>query len=343
MKQYSIAELLGDGISAELSESVHRIAKSLPFTVEFHAVDLSLAARQRDKEGTYRSVQAAMVEYGTSLKYPTTTKDESPNKVLREYCKFDVIHRPVSTFDGVENNFKRRLDVDVVRIATGGTYADPGQRNGEDSATSCRLIERIPTRNAARYAFRLAKLKGSDVVSTSKWTIQKATDGLFEEECANVARQFNGVPHRKELFDSLLAGVIMNPDRYNVLVTPNEYGDFLSDMCCGLVGSIGLGDSASYAFDDQGEVSLAMFDPAGGTAPDIAGKGICNPSAALLAFGSLLNHLGERECGEGLRQAVRDAIAAGDKTGDIGGKLNCAEFTDAVAVRLQRSLQPANS
>lgn len=338
MKQYTIVEILGDGISAELSDSVHSIAAQLPFEVRFEAVDLSLEARQRNKEEAYRLTQDAILRLGVALKYPTTTEDESPNKVLREFCKFDVIHRPISTFEGVKNNFKRRLEVDVVRIATGGTYADPGQMDDENNASSRRMIERIPTRNAARFAFNLAKLQGSHVVSTSKWTIQKATDGLFEEECANVARKFPEVPHRRELFDSLLAGIIMNPDRYQVIVTPNEYGDFLSDMCCGLVGSIGLGDSSSFSYDQYGSIKLAMFDPAGGTAPDIAGQGICNPSAALLAFGSLLNHLGEREAGEALRLAVRQTIAAGETTGDIGGTLNCAQFTQAVGRRLQESL-----
>ena len=101
-----------------------------------------------------------------------------------------------------------------------------------------------------------------------------------------------------------------------------------------MVGSIGLGASANYAFDDHGEVTLAMFDPAGGTAPDIAGKGICNPSAALLAFSMLLTHRGFRGLGTMLDEAVRDAIAAGEATADLGGGLDTAGFTAAVCKRL---------
>ena len=141
---------------------------------------------------------------------------------------------------------------------------------------------------------------------------------------------------RRELFDALLAGVIMNPERYGVIVCPNEYGDFLSDMACGLIGSIGLGDSSSYAFDDLGNVTVAMFDPSGGTAPDIAGQGTCNPTAALLAFASLLVHLGEREAGQALRDAIKGAIADGKKTGDIGGDLNTAQFTEVVSKRMRK-------
>ena len=341
MKTYPIVEILGDGISAELSESVHAIEEILPFSVEFHQVDLSLEGRRKDKDGAYKRAQDEMTRLQVALKYPTVTEDESPNKVLRDFADFSVIHRPVTTYTGVENNFKQRLDIDIVRIATGGTYSDRGRRIGTESAVSLRVIERQPSRFAARYAFRLASEKASSVVSTSKYTIQREADGLFQEQCADIASNYPGIPYREELFDALLAGIILNPERYDVVVCPNEYGDFLSDMACGLIGSIGLGDSASFSFEKGGHIKLAMFDPAGGTAPDIAGKGICNPSAALLSFGSLLKHVGEKQAGQGLRDAIRDAISDGEKTGDIGGKLNTREFTQVVTDRLSAILSPA--
>ena len=334
MKTYEIVELLGDGISAELSESVHAVAEALPFGVGFHAVDLSVENRDRVGPSIYDRAVSEMQTLRTAIKYPTVTQKESPNRVLRERCEFAVIHRPVMTFPGVENNFKKSLDIDVVRIATGGTYSDRGMRIGEESAVSVRVIERRPSRLAARFAFDLAREKGTHVVSTSKYTIQREADGLFEEQVEEISRRYPEVDYRRELFDALLAGVILRPEQYRVIVCPNEYGDFLSDMACGLIGSIGLGDSASFAFDEDGGCTLAMFDPAGGSAPDIAGQGVCNPSAALLAFGSLLRHLGQQEAGEHLRGAVRDAIEAGSRTRDIGGDLNTRDFTAAVVERL---------
>lgn len=341
MKTYTIVELLGDGISGELSRSVHALAGALPFRVEFVQVDLSLPNRQARGTAVFDEAEALMRAHKVAIKYPTETKGESPNAILRERCEFAVIHRPVCSIPGIQTNFSKSIDIDVVRIGTGGTYEDAGRRIGLDTAVSLRVIERLPARHAARFAFKLAMLNHSGVVSTSKYTIQQATDGLFEEAVAHVAEDYPGIPHRKELFDSLLANLIMRPDRYQVIVCPNEYGDFLSDMACGLIGSVGLGDSASYAFDDLGAITLAMFDPAGGTAPDIAGKDLANPFAAMFALASLLRHVGEFEAGTALRKAVLDCVAAGEKTADIGGSLKTSEFTAAVTRRFQAMLAHA--
>jgi isocitrate dehydrogenase (NAD+) len=330
-----IAEFHGDGISNELSKAVHAVADALPIDVNFHDVDMTLERRRIDAEGSYSDAEAAMNKYRVAMKYPTVTEDVSPNKVLRERFDFSVIHRPVATIPGVETRIRGTVDLHVVRIATGGTYDDPGRLIGKDAAISIRLIERRPCYQASMFAFRLAEKIGSDVTSASKRTIQKHTDGLFEEVAAEVAQQFPNVKHQSELFDALLAKLIMNPEGYNVIVTPNEYGDFLSDAACGMIGSIGLGASASYSFDDDGNIVLAMFDPAGGTAPDIAGQGLCNPSAALWAFSMLLKHVGQSKLGDKLNAAVRDTISSGNRTGDLGGALNTEQFTEAVIAKME--------
>ncbi len=340
MNTYKIAELHGDGISSELSATVHRLAEMLPCKLEFDELDLSLENRSRRGNDLYDEVVLRMKKHRVALKYPTATIEISPNKVLRDRCGFAVIHRPVATIPGIENNFKRTIDVDIVRMGTGGTYEDSGRRIGGDIGVSLRVIERKPSLHAARFAFKLAMLRESSVVSASKYTIQRAADGLFEEACQEVARDYPGIPYRAELFDALLAGIIMHPERYHVIVCPNEYGDFLSDTACGLIGSIGLGDSSSFAFNEDGTIATAMFDPAGGTAPDIAGQNVCNPTAAIFALGSLLRHVGEIEAGSALRKAVMDTIAAGEKTADIGGDLATDAFTEAVAGRFLASLEP---
>ncbi len=338
MTTYPIVELLGDGISTELSASVHTVMEHMPFELDFQTIDLSDANRRRKGMALFDQAEQAMRDIGIALKYPTATTEESPNRILRSRLQFAVIHRPVSTIPGIESNFKRTIDIDIVRIATGGTYEDVGRRIGSDTAVSLRVIERGPTRHAARFAFKLAQVRGTQVCSTSKYTIQQATDGLFEEAVGRIAKDYPATPYRRELFDALLAGIIMFPERYGVIVCPNEYGDFLSDSACGLIGSVGLGDSASYAFRPNGESSCAMFDPSGGTAPDIAGQNLANPTAAMFALANLVRHAGEVLAGRALKEAVKSAIAEGACTPDIGGELSTTEFTAEICQRLKKAL-----
>lgn len=349
-RSYEIVELLGDGISAELSTAIHSVARALPFSLRFHPVDLSHASRERAGAfALYEEAERAIRKHHVAIKYPTETFKESPNAVLREKLNFTVIHRPVASIPGIPTLFKSPIDLHIIRIATGGTYEDAGRRVGTDAAVSVRVIEAKPCLEAAHFAFQLSRQLRCGVVSTSKYTIQRATDGLFEDCVKAIANTHPGTPHRSELFDSLLAKLVMKPAEYRIIVTPNEYGDFLSDLACGLIGSMGLGDSASYSFKPDGKIENAMFDPAGGTAPDIAGKNICNPSAALLALSTMLRHIGESSHGDALKLAVLGAIGDGERTRDLGGSLGTREFTDVVIRRMQHmnsgvaTPQPAGS
>jgi isocitrate dehydrogenase (NAD+) len=341
MASYRITELLGDGIAAELSESVHAVIAALPVKLEIEEVDLGLEARRKDAAGTYERALKSMLKTAATLKYPTITDNESPNKVLRERCKFSVIHRPCVTIPGLPTNFKKTIDVDIVRVATGGTYDDAGRRIGLHSAVSVRVIEKLPCRQAAQFAFQLAGKRGRTVISSSKHTIQKATDGLFEEAVGEVARQYGFIKHQRVLFDALLAQLIMRPETVQVVVCPNEYGDFLSDLAAGLIGSLGIADSSSYAYQEDGTVSMAMFDPAGGAAPDIAGKKVSNPTAALLSLANMLVFLGEVENGQWLKEAVLRCLGEGKRTRDLGGTLGTDEFTAAVIESFLKTCSPA--
>jgi len=327
---HRVTELLGDGIGPELCEAVHHVAEALPTEVRFEQVDLSLEERKRRGRGVYDEAYESVRSAGAAIKYPTVTEIESPNAVLRKRCNFTVIHRPVMTLPGVKSNFTGKVDLEIVRLAIGGTYQDPGQQVGPDVAVSLRIVERSTVQSAAVYAFALARRLGTHVTSSSKWTIQRATDGLFEEAVRDVAKRYPDVPHRQELFDALLAKICMRPDDFRVIILLNEYGDFLSDMASGLVGSLGIAASGSFSFTTDGRVDLAMFDAAHGTAPDIAGKGVANPTAILLAFAQLLSHVGETAIGQALRRTILGQLAAGRSTRDLGGTLTTMEFTREV-------------
>lgn len=337
MNVYKITELMGDGIADELSKSVHTVIAALPVKLEIEQIDLSLDARRKDNKGCYERAFNSMLRTAATLKYPTVTETESPNKVLRERCRFSVIHRPCVSIPGVPTNFKKVIDTDIVRVATGGTYDDAGRRIGLHSAVSVRVIEKLPCRLAAQYAFQLAGKRGRTVISSSKYTIQKATDGLFEEAVDEVARQYQWIKHERILFDALLAKLTMQPESVQVVVCPNEYGDFLSDAAAGLIGSLGLADSASYSYHDDGSVNMAMFDPAGGTAPDIAGKNMANPTAALFALSTMLVFLGEVDAGHKVKSAVLQCLEQGKRTGDLGGTLGTDAFTAVVAETIAKA------
>ncbi len=330
-----IVELEGDGIGPELATAVHRVAEALPIELRFRPVDWSLERRERDGEAAVDEAERAMRSTRLALKYPTVTGSVSPNALIRRRIGFSVIYRPAISIRGISSNFKSDVNLHIVRVATGGTYDDPGQFVGRNAAVSLRMVEREPCAQAAKFAFELARKKGFTMTSSSKHTIQRVTDGLFESVVSEVHDQgYEDVPHHRELFDALLAKVILQPQDFEVVLVLNEYGDFLSDMASGLVGSLGTGASGNFSFNDDHEVDIAMFDPAGGTAPDIAGQNVCNPSAMLLAFGMLLDHIDRYDLGHALRLALLAAIEAGETTGDLGGNLSTSAFTEHVIARL---------
>ena len=337
---YQVTELLGDGIGPELSRAIHQLAEALPVRLEFLPVDFGLESRRSRGKAIYDEAVEMITATRVALKHPTTTAEESPNAILRRRLELSVIHRPVYTIPGVPTNFRRELDVDIVRIATGGTYDDPGRMIGLDGAVSLRIVERGPVREAARYAFNLARKTGKKVTSSSKYTIQKATDGLFEQVAQEVAGQFPEVSHSVELFDALLGKIIMSPEKFQIVLVLNEYGDFLSDMACGLAGSLGIGSSANLGFDPSAVVRVALFDAAHGTAPDIAGKNVANPTAIFLALSLLLYQLGEITIGQALKNATLDLLRQGVRTRDLGGTESTESFTAAVAALVSRRLPP---
>lgn len=338
MDKIDITELLGDGIGPELRESVYAVAGVMPLEFNFIPFDLSLENREGGDRDLFDNVIASMQETRLALKYPTITKTASPNAIIRRRCNFSVILRPVISIKGIKSHFTEEVFLYIVRIATGGTYDDPGRQIGKDAAISIRIVERDPCRQAARFAFEFARKKGLSVTSSSKHTIQRITDGLFESVVSEVHDSYPDINHNVELFDALLAKIILHPENYEVVLVLNEYGDFLSDMASGLIGSIGTGASGNFSFNEDDTIDIAMFDPSGGTAPDIAGQNKCNPTAILLALGMLLDHIGRYDLGHELRLAMLSCIAEGVCTADIGGKLGTREYTSEVISRLKDKL-----
>ena len=216
MSTREVVELNGDGIAGELREAVHALNESLGNPVVFVPVDWSLERREAGTEALDEGVELTQ-SLGAAMKYPTVTESVSPNQVLRDRLGLAVIHRPARSYPGISKNYSGAIDVHIVRVATGGTYEDAGHRIGYHSAVSVRIMERTPVEHAAHFAFRLAERHRHNLVSTSKYTIQRAADGLFEEIVAEVAAEYRNTEHRRELFDSRWSS-------HPLLVCPTQRG-----------------------------------------------------------------------------------------------------------------------
>lgn len=336
MKTIEIIELLGDGIGPELYDSLHAVSDILPLDFQYVPFDLSLENRMTGGRYLFDQVSDAMKETKLAIKYPTIVKFNSPNTIIRRLCNFSVILRPIFSTKVLNSNFMDEIFLYIVSVAKGGAYDDPGRSIGQDAAISIRIVEREPCRQAARFAFEFARRhNGLGVTSSSKHTIQRITDGLFQDVVEEMHKEYKDVAYKVELFDTLLARIILKPEAYQVVLVLNEYGEFLTDMTSGLMGSIGTVASGNFSFKENDKVDIAMFDPAGGTAPDIAGSNICNPTAIMMAFCMLLDHIDQNELAGKLRQAILSAISEGVCTRDIGGKLGTREFTEEVIGRLK--------
>ena len=183
-----------------------------------------------------------------------------------------------------------------------------------------------------RYAFELAVKKGrKKVTAVHKANIIKTASGLFLNVAREIAKEYPQIEFNEMIVDNTCMQLVMRPEQFDVIVTTNLFGDILSDLCAGLVGGLGLAPG-----DNIGE-NAAIFEAVHGSAPDIAGKGIANPCALLLAAADMLDHLGMVEKGATLRQAIRDAILhdRDQVTPDLGGKGSTESFADAIVKRVK--------
>ena len=250
--------------------------------------------------------------------------------------------RPARTYAGFPLRCGE-FDLIVARENTEGFYADRNMEAGsgemlvtKDVAISLRRITRACSERIARAAFELAMSRRKHVTIVHKANVLKVTDGLFIESCQKVAKDFPAVAVDDVIVDAMMAHVVRNPQRFDVIVTTNMYGDILSDLTAELAGSLGLAASLNAGTDH------GMAQAAHGSAPDIAGKNVANPLSLILSVAMLLAWHGRRKkanafqaAAAAIEKAVEAAIGAKESTGDIGGRLGTRETGEAVAARLR--------
>jgi isocitrate dehydrogenase (NAD+) len=323
----------GDGIGPEVSAAVVRIVEAAGVDIEWerfvvggHAVDLTGSTLPDD---VIESVRRNAVALKGPVATPIGTGFESVNVRLRKILDLYANLRPVRNLPGVESRF-RDVDLVIVRENTEGLYSGIEHEVVPGVVESLKIITEKASTRIALFAFEHAKKYGRrKVTAVHKANIMKKSDGLFLQCFRKVAVNYPAIEHDEKIVDNLCMQLVMNPHQFDVLLMENLYGDIVSDLAAGLVGGLGVVPSGNI-----GE-KAALFEAVHGTAPDIAGKNLANPTALLMSAIMMLRHIGETGPGDRIEAALNKVLAKRENvTRDLGGKSSTSEFADAVIAAL---------
>ncbi|MCW8870297.1 MAG: isocitrate dehydrogenase [Proteobacteria bacterium] len=331
-----IIVIKGDGIGPEIMDATLAILDALNLDFEYVFKEAGLAALESQGDLLPQDTLDAISAEGVCLKGPLTTPVgkgfSSINVAMRRYFNLFANVRPVITFPGTMARYEN-IDILTVRENTEGAYLSEGQTINEERtiAESKIVVTREASENIVRYAFELAQKAGrKKVTAVHKANIMKTTSGLFLEVAQEMAKNYPDIQFNTLIVDNACMQLVMNPEQFDVIVTTNLFGDIISDLCAGLVGGLGLAPGANIGQD------VAMFEAVHGSAPDIAGQKIANPTSLVLASAMMIEHLGYVEQANRIRRAVTETIGAKDcLTGDMGGNAKTAEYANAVISRLK--------
>ncbi|MGY6517859.1 MAG: isocitrate dehydrogenase [Lysobacteraceae bacterium] len=334
MKQ-KIAVISGDGIGPEIMEATVHVLDALDAGLEYEYVDAGMVALDKHGELLPEATLAAITRNAIALKSPLTTPVgggfSSINVQLRRHFDLYANVRPAVTFPNTRARYEG-IDLITVRENTEGAYIGEGQTLSEDGevATLQQKVTRKGSERIVRYAFDMARKIGRRKVTVvHKANILKTTSGLFLKVAREVAQQYPDIECDEMIVDACCMKLVMDPQNFDVIVTTNLFGDIVSDLCAGLVGGLGLAPGANIGRD------CAIFEAVHGSAPDIAGKGVANPVALMLAAAQMLDHMGKLDESRRLRAAIVDTMQAKDSlTPDLGGSGNTMSFARAIASRV---------
>ena len=323
----------GDGIGREIAESVKAVSQALDTGIEWQEYAAGAEYAAEHGELLQPGVLDAIGQCGWALKGPTATPIgkgfRSINVQLRQRFNTYANLRPVRTLPGVAARFEN-VDLVIVRENTEDLYKGIEYMLTDDIANGVKLITRDASLRICRFAFDYARRHGRrKVTAVHKANIMKLTDGLFLNCFRQVAADYPEIAADDVIIDALCMKLVQKPEQFDVMVAPNLYGDIISDLCAGLVGGLGFAPSANIG--DK----VRIYEAVHGSAPDIAGKNLANPSAILMAFAMMLKDLGQAGAADRLNRAIQAQVAEGKVvTADIGGTAATTEFTQAVIARL---------
>ena len=325
----------GDGIGPEISKSVTDIFEAAGVEVEFEIENAGEKVYNETGELIPESLYKSIEKNKVALKGPITTPIGKGFRSINVYLrkKYDLYSniRPIKTLPGIKTRYEN-IDLVIFRENTEGLYIGEEKFENEEQ-TSAIAIKRITKKGSFRIikaAFEYAKANNLNKVTVvHKANILKITDGLFLDTAREIAKDYPGITVEEVIIDNMCMQLVMNPEKYQVIVTMNLYGDILSDLCADLVGGLGLAPGANIGED------IAVFEAVHGSAPDIAGQNKANPLALLFTSIDMLKYLKENEKAEQIEKAVLRILEKGEVlTADLGGSATTEELTAEIIKNL---------
>lgn len=328
---HKVTLIPGDGIGPEVSAAARQAVDATGVLIDWEIAELNADLISKTGQSLPQHVIDSLERTSVGLKGPVTTPIAggytSVNVALRKRLDLYANVRPVRSLPGLITRFSDvKIDMVIFRENTEDLYSGLEHEVVKDVVTSLKVITRTASIRIAEAAFAYAAALGrKKVAAIHKANIMKLADGLFLRCCREVAARYPSIEYRELIVDNASMQLVIRPEQFDILLLPNLYGDIVSDLAAGLVGGLGVVPGANL-----GE-RHAVFEAVHGSAPDIAGKGIANPTAMMLSAAMMLDHLKEQDAAKRLRAAV-EAVYGERKhvTQDAGGKAGTAEFTGAV-------------
>jgi isocitrate dehydrogenase (NAD+) len=328
---YKVTLIPGDGIGPEVADAAVRAVEAAGVVIDWERVELTRVRLDQLRGEIPQDVLDSLERTRVGLKGPVTTAVaggfQSVNVTLRKQLDLFANVRPVRMLPGLKTRYRdTRIDLIIFRENTEDLYAGIEHEVVKDVVTSLKVITRVASARIARYAFAYARRLGrKKVTAVHKANIMKLSDGLFLRCAREVAREYPEIEYRELIVDNACMQLVMRPEQFDTLLMPNLYGDIISDLSAGLVGGLGLVPGANFGAEH------AVFEAVHGSAPDIAGKGIANPTALMQSAVLMLEHLGETDAAKRLQAAIERVYTEGrNLTADVGGTASTTQFTAAV-------------
>jgi isocitrate dehydrogenase (NAD+) len=331
---HTITLIPGDGIGPEVTQAVVRILKAAGAEIEWERHDAGVLAFKRFGQSLPVELLDSIRRNKVALKGPVTTPIAegftSVNVGLRKALALYSNLRPVKNLPGVPSRFSG-VDLIIVRENTEDLYSGLEHEVVPGVVESLKIITEKASTRIARFAFGHARGAGrKKVTAIHKANIMKLGDGLFLDCARTVSREFTDIAYDERIVDAACMHLVMYPERLDVLLLPNLYGDIVSDLCAGLVGGLGVVPGANLGEE------CAVFEAVHGSAPDIADKNLANPTALLLSALMMLEHLREHAIAQRIRAALEKVLVEGRvRTRDLGGTASTTEFTDTICREIE--------